>query len=196
MRGLFQSMTQQTLSIVRLVSRERYCRKTAQGSHMAGILLQDLPKDLLRGFPIVGYEGGRCFFHTLALRIRKAGALEGNGGVRILIKVGEDIAVGKPSVMIMRHFLQHAAYLLARLRSASVAPVGACQIHARMRKIGSAAKHIFERRNALGDFVLVQQRSAQQPEAIQLSRDLCAERAQPALGGSGAAGAQRRVRSG
>ncbi len=95
--------------------------------------------------------------------------------------------------MVMRGLLEHPPHFLACLRGASVAPVGTRQIDTRVREIRQADEQRFERRDALGDFVLLQQRGAQQPQAIRLSGRPRHERAQPALGGGGAAGAQRRM---
>jgi hypothetical protein len=63
-----------------------------------------------------------------------------------------------------------------------------------VRKIRHTGQQSFEHPDALGNLVLRKHGGAQEPEAIRLSGKLCFERAQAALGGGGAAGAQRRVR--
>jgi hypothetical protein len=193
-RALFQGMTQQPLGIVPLVSRERERRKAAQRRHVTRIFLQDAAKNPLRGLPVVGHQGGRRFLDVRSLGISKPCALEGKARVRVLLQVDKRITVRKPCEMVMRDFFQHPPHFLARPRSAPAAPVGTRQIDARVCKVRDAGKQTFERRDALGDFVLLQQGCAQEPETIWLSGDLCFERAQPALSGSGTAGAQRRVR--
>jgi len=83
-------------------------------------------------------------------------ALEGKAGVRKLIEVDEHIAVREPCEMVMRHFLQHPSHFIACARGTTVAPQSACQIHARMCKIGRTDQHPLQHRDALGNFVLVQ----------------------------------------
>ena len=155
-RGLFQRMTKQALGIVGFVGRERERGKTAQRRHMTRILLQDLTKQTLRCLPVVDHEAGRRLLNPRPMRIGKPRALEGNARVRILLEVDQRITVRKPCEVVMWHFLQHPAHFLACPRSASVAPAGTRQIDARVREIGEAGKQCFERRDALGDFVLVQ----------------------------------------
>ncbi len=154
--GLFQGMTQQPLGVVTLVNRERECRKTAQRRHVTRIFLQDAAKNSLGCFPVVGHEGGRCFLDARSLGIGKACALEGKARVGILLQVDEHITVRKPGGMVMRDFLEHPPHFLTCARSASVAPVSTRQIHAGVCKIRHPGKQIFERRDALGDFVLLQ----------------------------------------
>jgi hypothetical protein len=60
-----------------------------------------------------------------------------------------------------------------------------------VREIRQTDKERFENRDALGEFVLLQQRGAQQPEAIRLSGRPRNEGTQPALGGGRAAGPKR-----
>ena len=149
-------MTQQALGIVDLVGGNRGCCKTAQCRNVTCVLLEDGAKKSLRSLAIVRHEGDGRLINPLSMRIGEACPLEGNARVRILLEVDQYIAVGKPRVMVPRHFIKHATHFLACLCRTSIAPISTRQIHARVRKIGSAAKHTFERRNALGDFVLVQ----------------------------------------
>jgi hypothetical protein len=91
----------------------------------------------------------------------------------------------------MRNLLQYPPHLLACLSGATVAAVSTRQIDTRVREIRHADEQRFEDRDALGEFVLLQEGGAQQPQGIGLSRRPRHERAQPALGGGRAAGAQR-----
>ena len=101
--------------------------------------------------------------------IGQSRAFEGHARVGILLEIDQHIAVGKPCEMVMRRFLQHPPHFLPRLRGTSITPIGARQIHPRGREIGDTAEHRLERRDALGDLVLIQQGGAQEPEAIRIS---------------------------
>jgi len=153
---LFQRMTQQPFGIETLVSRERECGKTAQRRQVPRIFLQDAPKNPLRCLPVVGHEGGRCFVDLRSPGVGKPGALEGHARVRILLQVDQRITVRKPCEMVMRHLLQDPPHFLACPIGTSAALVRTRQIHARLCKIGNAGKQPFERRDAFGDFFLIQ----------------------------------------
>jgi hypothetical protein len=187
-------MAQQPLGIVALVGSEGECRKTAQSRDVAGIFLQDLPNNPLRSFPIIGHEGGRCFLNPGSLGIGEARALESHARVGVLLEIDQHVAVGQPCKMVMRRFLQHPPYLLSRLCSTSVTPVGARQIHPRECKVGEPRKQRLESRDALGDLALVQQGDAEEPKAIRISGVLSIQHAKSALGTGGTAGTQRCVR--
>src|SRR5262249_38706739 len=88
----------------------------------------------------------------------------------------------------------HAAHFLACLPRPPGAPAGAREIDARLGKVGRAGDHALERREALLDLVLVEERNPEEPEAIHLARYLGLERAQPDFRGRRIARAQRRVR--
>ena len=117
------------------VGRERERRKSAQCRHMTRVLLQDLRKISLGCFTVIGYQRGGCLLDALSLGIGELCAFEGNSGVRVLVKVDQGIAVCEPGKMVVRYFLEHPPYFLARLRRPAVAPVSARQIHARLREI-------------------------------------------------------------
>jgi hypothetical protein len=140
-------------------ARER--RKTAQRCHVTRIPLQYLANDSLRRLAVVGHERGSCLFDTPSFRVGQPPTLEGTASVRILPEVYQHITVRKPCTMVIRYFLQYLAHLIARPRRLSAAAVGARQIHARVRKFRGAGQRPFERCDALGDLVLVQQRCTQ-----------------------------------
>jgi hypothetical protein len=158
------------------------------------VRLQNFTKDAFRGLPVVCDQRCGCLLDVLSLRITQPRSLEGHTRVRVLFKVDERITVRHPCQMMMRHFLQYPAHLLARLRGPTGMLVGASQVHTRVRELRHSSKNAFESANALGDLVLRQEGRAQKPEAINLTRELCLEGAQLALGGSRTTGLQRSVR--
>jgi hypothetical protein len=136
------------------------------------VCLQDGAKDGLGSLAVSRHERGGGILFAQPLRIGEPCALEGQLRVRIVREVDERIAVRQPRAMMMRHFFQHPPHLGARLRRPAVAPVRACQVHARVSKVGCALEHPFERGDALGDLALLEQGCAQEPEAIHLARAL------------------------
>jgi hypothetical protein len=184
-------MAQQAFGIDSLVGREGHRRKSAQRGYMTGIFLQDFAKHLLCRLAVAGHQSRRCRFDERPLRIGQPGALESDTRIAVLLQIDQDVAVRQPRERVMRDLLEHPPHFLACLSGASVAAVSARQIDTRVREIRQADEQRFEDGDALGEFVLLQQRGAQQPQAVRLCRRLRNERAQPALGGGCAAGAQR-----
>ena len=158
---------------------------------MTRIFLKDFAKCLLCRLAVAGHESCRCGFDERPLRIGQPGALKSDTRVAVLLQIDQGVAVRQPCKRVMRDLLEHPPHFLACLSGASVAAVSTRQIDTRVREIRQADKERFEDRDALGEFVLLQQRGAQQPQAIRLSRRLRNERAQAPLGGGCAAGAQR-----
>ena len=161
MFGLFQCMAKQPFSVASLVRQERERRKTAQGGHVTGIVVQHFAHNPLGCFSIVGHEGSDAFLYELSLRIREPGPVEGNARVAVLLKIDQYVAIGKPCEMMMRHLLQYPAQLLSCIRYASIASVSASQIHPRVGESRLSREYAFEHRDAVGDSVLMQQRGAQ-----------------------------------
>ncbi len=90
--------------------------------------------------------------------------------------------------MMLRHRLQHLPYRQPRPGRIAGALVGARQIDACVRKVRSGSDDALEQRNALGHFVLIEQRHSQQPQAIHLAGRLPLQSAQPGFRGRGATG--------
>ncbi len=130
---------------------------------MTRVLLQDTAENSLRALPVVGHEGSRRFLNLGSQGIGEPRTFEGHTRVSVLLEIDEDIAVGEPCEMVMRRFLQHPPYFLSSLRGTSITPIGARQIHPCGFKIRDTAENHLESRDALGDFVLIQQGSTQEP---------------------------------
>jgi hypothetical protein len=158
------------------------------------VITQDEPQHVLGGFAVARHQGRRRLPHTFQIRVRQTRALERNARVRILLKVDERIAVGEPCRMMVRHVHEHPPHFLASPHRASVAPIGARQIHPGPHEVGDLGEYRFENDDAFLNLLLIQERRAQQPMTMGVSRKLCAERTQRALGGGGAPGAQHRAR--
>jgi hypothetical protein len=161
---------------------------------VTGVPLQDFTENELRLLSVVGHERSGCLLDERSLRISQSSALIGDCSIRMLSKVNEDITIGKPRAVMMWRLFQDTPHFFACPGSSIGAPICACEVNASICEIRSRGDDPLEGNYALAHPVLIEQRSADQPEAIHFPGELGLERAQPALCGSRPAGSQSRVR--
>jgi hypothetical protein len=161
---------------------------------MTGISEQHCAKDVFAFSAIAADQSGCGFLDARPMGIGEASALEGSLCIRMLPELGKHISVSEPCTLMQRHFLQDLADLAPRLLEPPVTTIGARQLDARVSEIGGPVENALERRDALGQAVLFQQRGTQKPQTVELTRLLRQQRTQTCLGARSPAGAQRRVR--
>src|SRR4029077_10197709 len=146
---------------------------------MTRILAQDVAEQLLGLAALIGEERRRRFLDARALWIGEARALECDSSLLILSKIDERVAVGEPGAVMMGLRVQYPPHLCARLIGAAGAPVGPCEIHARVGEFRSGHEHTLERLDTGGDSLLVEECGAEEPQTVDLARKARLERPQP-----------------
>ena len=192
-RGLSQRMTQQPFGIEWYVRGERYRCKPAQRRHVAGIHLQDLAKQRLCALAVIGEQRRGRRVDPRPFGVALPGALEGGARVGVLLEIYERVAVGQPGQRVMRLPLEHPTHLIACFGNATSAAVGTRQIDAGTLEFRCAAKHSFERDDALGALAPIEERHTEQPAAVQVGWRLGVQCTQPVFGSLRTSGTQRRI---
>ena len=191
-------MAQQPLGIVGPVGRERDGREADERRHVTRIGLQDFTKDALRIScdrrpPAPRSPASIC----ASRRIREPRALEGDARIVVL-------TAGRRAHRRTRARRDDGADLFEHPPHFLACPAGAGRRagrrapdpRARGQSPGTRASTRSSVARLSGILLLIEQRDAQQPQAVHLAGELRLERAQPPLGGRGTAGAQGGVRAG